>query len=62
MITLKDYLSFIYKEITDSRLALDEYVAFKAQEYAKDDIMKNFPVPRFRVPEMELNIPVLIAC
>ncbi len=61
MITLKDYLSYIYKEITDSRLALDEYVAFKAQEYAKDEIMKNFPVPRFRIPEMELNIPVLIA-
>ncbi|MBK9256737.1 MAG: hypothetical protein IPM42_14720 [Saprospiraceae bacterium] len=61
MITLKDYLSFIYKEITDSRLALDQYVSAKAQEYAKDEIMKNFPVPRFRIPEMELNIPVLIA-
>lgn len=61
MITLKDYLGFIFKEITDSRLALDYYVAEKAQEFAQNEIMKNFPVPRFRVPEMELNIPVLIA-
>lgn len=61
MITLKDYLGFIFQEITDARIGLDYYVAHKAQEMSKDEVMKHFQVPRFRVPEMEVNIPVLIS-
>lgn len=61
MITLSDYLSFLYTEVTRARINLDHYVAEQAQEFAKDEILKHFPVARFRIPEMELNIPVMIA-
>ncbi len=61
MITLSEYLNFILKEITDARIGLDHYVAEVAQTMAKDEVMKHFQVPRFRMPEMDLNIPVLIS-
>lgn len=61
MITLSDYLGYIFIEITNARINADHYAAAQAKEYAKDDVMKHFSIPRFKIPEMDLNIPVLIA-
>lgn len=61
MIPLSDYLGYLFIEITNARINADRYAAAQAKEYANDEVMKHFSIPRFKIPEMELNIPVLIA-
>ena len=60
-ITLADYVGFIFSEITRARDHADRVSMEVAKQYAKDDILKYFSVPRFKIPEMELTIPVLIS-
>lgn len=60
-ITLADYIGFIFSEITRARDHADRVSMEVAKQYAKDDILKYFSVPRFKIPEMELTIPVLIS-
>lgn len=61
MITLSEYVGYIFQEITRARVIADSESKRIAEAYAKDDIMKHFSVPRFKIPEMELTIPVIIA-
>ncbi|WP_416441238.1 hypothetical protein [Phnomibacter sp. MR] len=61
MITVAQYLSFIFSEITRARVIADTESVRIATEYAKDPVMKHFSVPRFKIPELELNIPMVIA-
>lgn len=61
MITLSEYVGFIFQEITRARVLADAESKRIAELYAKDEIMKHFSVPRFKIPEMELTIPVIIA-
>lgn len=61
MITLSEYVGYIFQEITRARVIADSESKRIAEAYAKDDIMKHFSVPRFKIPEMELTIPVTIA-
>jgi len=61
MITLSEYVGYIFQEITRARVLADSESKRIAEIYAKDDIMKHFSVPRFKIPEMELTIPVTIA-
>jgi hypothetical protein len=60
-ITLSDYIGFIFSEIIKGRTMADEHSKQIAIAYEKDDIMKHFSVPRFKIPELDLTIPVLIA-
>ncbi|RPE08030.1 hypothetical protein EGT74_13225 [Chitinophaga lutea] len=60
-ITLADYVGFIFSEITRARDHADRVAKDMAIAYAKDDVLKHFSVPRFKIPEMELTIPVLIS-
>lgn len=60
-ITLADYTGYIFLEIIKARQMADQYSKGVADAYAKDPIMKHFSVPRFKVPKMELTIPVLIS-
>ncbi len=61
MITLGEYMSFIYGEMTRARQQADATSIEIAKTYAKDELLRHFSVPRFRIPEMELTIPVLVA-
>lgn len=61
MITVSQYLSFIFTEITRARVLADTESLRIADEYAKSPLMKYFSVPRFKIPEMELSIPMVIA-
>jgi len=61
MITLGEYMSFIYGEMTRARQQADATSIEIAKSYAKDELLRHFSVPRFRIPEMELTIPVLVA-
>lgn len=60
-ITLADYVGFIFSEITRARDHADRVSKEIALVYAQDEILKSFSVPRFKIPEMELTIPVIIS-
>jgi hypothetical protein len=60
-ITLSDYLAFILSEISRARDMADRYTREIALMYAKDDVLRHFSVPRFKLSKMELNIPVLVS-
>lgn len=60
-ITLADYTGYIFREIIRAREMADQHSRQLAEVYAKDPVMKHFSVPRFKVPKMELTIPVLIS-
>jgi len=60
-ITLSDYLAFLLSEISRARDMADRYTREIALVYAKDDVLRHFSVPRFKLAKMELNIPVLVS-
>ena len=60
-ITLSDYVGYIFREIIKAREMADAYSRQVAEEYAKDEVMRHFSVPRFKAPNMDLTIPVLIS-
>jgi len=59
-ITLSDYVGYIFSEIVTARMIADERSKTIAEIYAKDAVLSNFSVPRFKIPEMNLTIPVLV--
>lgn len=61
MVTVAQYLSFIFSEITRARVLADTESLRIADEYAKSPLMKYFSVPRFKIPELELNIPMVVS-
>jgi hypothetical protein len=60
-ITLSDYTGYIFNEMIKARQMADAYARQVAEEYAKDPVMKHFSVPRFKVPNMDLTVPVLVS-
>lgn len=60
-ITLADYTGYILTEIISAREMADRHSRALAEVYAKDPVLQFFAVPRFKVPKMELTIPVLIS-
>jgi hypothetical protein len=60
-ITLADYTSYIFIEMVKARQMADNYSREMAEVYAGDPVLKHFSVPRFKLPKLELTIPVLIA-
>lgn len=60
-ITLADYAGYIFLEIIRAREMADHYSREVARRYGEDEVMRHFSVPRFKVPKMDLTIPVLIS-
>ncbi len=60
-ITLSDYVGYIFTEVVKARAIADDESRRMALLYAQDAVMQHFSVPRFKIPEMELTIPVLIS-
>ncbi|MGB4847556.1 MAG: hypothetical protein WBP41_06530 [Saprospiraceae bacterium] len=60
-ITMADYVGFIFSEITRARGMADRESIRIAEMYAQNDVLKHFSVPRFKIPEMNLTIPVIIS-
>ena len=60
MITLKDYIGKIYKEITNAKVQSDIETLAIAQEYVENPMLRHFSVPNIRIKDLELNIPVAI--
>jgi hypothetical protein len=59
-ITLSDYVGFIFSEIVKARVIADAESKRIAMIYKEDEILKSFSVPRFKIPEMDITIPVLL--
>lgn len=60
MPTLNDYLGGLFSSITDARVMADVQTVQVAEQYAKHDLLKHFAVPRMRISDIELTIPVAI--
>ena len=60
MITLKDYIGKIYKEITNAKVQSDIETLAIAEEYVNNPMLKHFSVPNIRIKNVELNIPVAV--
>lgn len=60
MITLKDYIGKIYKDVTNAKVQSDIETLAIAQEYVQNPMLKHFAVPNIRIKDVELTIPVAI--
>jgi hypothetical protein len=60
-ITLSDYVGFIFGEIVRARALADAESKRIALLYKDDEVLKSFSVPRFKIPEMDITIPVLLS-
>jgi hypothetical protein len=60
-VTLGDYAGYIFLEMLKAREMADAYSRAVAERYAGDEVLQHFAVPRFKVPKMELTIPVVIS-
>lgn len=60
MITLKDYIGKIYKEVTNAKVQSDIETLAIAQEYVANPMLKHFAVPNIRIKDMEITVPVAV--
>jgi len=60
MPALGEYLGALLAEITNSRVQADLESARIAQLYASHPLLQHMPVPRFRTPNISLDLPVAI--
>jgi len=61
MATLKDYLGTIVADINYARGLADIESARMAKEYAEDNILQYYSIPRMRMQDVELTIPIGIS-
>jgi len=60
MPTLKDYLGSLLRDLNHARVIADVETANIAKVYAENDLLKHFSIPRMKIQETELTIPVAI--
>ncbi len=60
MINLSDYLNYLNDEVVKARKKADLQAVAMAKEYAKDEYLRFFTVPRFAMPKVKLDIPIKV--
>jgi hypothetical protein len=60
MTALNEYLGNIVASITQARVTADMQSVLVAEEYAKHPLLQHFSVPRMRIQDVELTIPVAL--
>lgn len=60
-IALSDYLAYVFQEISKARTMADHYTKEVAAAYASDDVLRHFPVPRFKIAKLDLTLPVFVS-
>ncbi|AZA81564.1 hypothetical protein C1637_03050 [Chryseobacterium lactis] len=58
---LREYLGGIVSEIASARKMTDLQTVQMAKEYAQDDLLKHFSIPRMKVGTVDLTIPFATA-
>lgn len=63
MSELSETLGHLLCEITRARMAADREAVRIARQYAEeaDGLLRHFPVPRMRLPALELTLPVVVS-
>jgi hypothetical protein len=61
MSNLGDYIGQILSEITIARVQADMQAVRLADMYATHPLLKTFPVPRFRLPKVTIDVPVAVS-
>jgi hypothetical protein len=57
---LGDYLGHLVAEITIARMQADIEAVRVAELYSSHPLLRNMPIPHFRLPTVELDVPVAI--
>lgn len=60
MIKVGDFLGGLLSGVTGARVQADLEAVRIADFYRNHPILKNFPIPRIRLPKVEMNIPVIV--
>lgn len=60
MPTLNDYLGGLVASVTEARVMADAHAVQVAEQYAQHELLRHFPVPRMRIGDILLTIPVAI--
>lgn len=60
MPTLNEYLGGLFASISRARASADIQTAQIAEQYARHDLLRHFSVPRMRISDIELTIPVAL--
>ena len=60
MIQLEDLLGSLLTQIGEARLQADQASLELAERYAESDLLKYLPVPRVKLPTIDITLPVLI--
>jgi hypothetical protein len=60
MAALKEYLGNIVAGITEARVFSDMESVKVAEAYAKHDLLQHFSIPRMRIQDVELTIPIAL--
>jgi hypothetical protein len=59
---LGEYLGHLLCEVTRARVMADNEAIRFARQYASEEtgLLRHFPVPRMRLPEVEISVPVVV--
>jgi hypothetical protein len=57
---LGDYLGHLISEITIARMQADIEAVRVAELYSSHPLLRNMPIPHFRLPTVELDVPVAV--
>ncbi|MAR01745.1 MAG: hypothetical protein CMI00_14555 [Oceanospirillaceae bacterium] len=57
---LNEYLGSIISSLNTARVMADIQTVKVAEDYAKHDLLKHFSIPRMRIDDVEITIPVAI--
>lgn len=57
---LGDYIGQLMSEITIARMHADIEAVRVAELYASHSLLRNMPVPHFRLPNVEVDVPVVV--
>jgi hypothetical protein len=60
MANFSEFLGGLASGFSDARVNSDVQSLKIAEEYAKNDLLKHFSVPRMRIDKVELNIPIAV--
>lgn len=58
MAVLNDFLGAVVSSISNARVQADIQTLEIAREYAKNDLLRNFSIPRMRLKDIEIKVPV----
>jgi hypothetical protein len=58
---LGEFLAALLSDAAQARVRADVETVKIAQVYSQDPLLKNLPVPRFRLPDITVDVPLLIS-